>query len=581
MLSKLRYIFDRRSKFKLIWILFLVMIGSFAELLGVSIFLPFIQVLMNTDSVYTNRWLNMVFTGLGFVDVTEFLTALTVAIIVIYLVKNIYLIFMKNEMLKFSYKTRMNIATRLLTTYMSEPYSFHLGKNIAELQNSIEYDAYQFMLLINAALELLAEGAVIFILGLFLFLASRSMTVVIMGLLVVCIGGFSWISKNISQKLGEQNERQKAQLFQWVNQSLGGIKEVKVLNREGFFVESFGSVYKKLIKGAKDNEVIAAIPKYIIETVCIVGMLLAIIIKMHWGKNNVEVFVLQLSAFAVASFRLMPSAGKVSAYVNTIMYAKPSLDLIYNDLKSIEDCPVVDFGRANDRIMTLDKEIRIRNLRFRYPDAEEDVLRDVNLTIHRGETVALVGSSGAGKTTLADLILGLHTPTAGAIEVDGTDIRDDMDAYHHMIGYIPQTIYLSDDTIRKNIAFGIKDEDIDDEAVTAAMKKAQLYDFVQSLDEKENTFVGDRGVRLSGGQRQRIGIARALYYDPEMLILDEATSALDNDTEAAVMDAIESLHGQKTMVIIAHRLSTISNADTIYEIESGAAKLKTKEEVLG
>lgn len=580
MIAKLRYIFDRKAKFKLVGLLFLVIIGSLAELLGVSAFMPIIQVLTDTDSIYTNEMLNYFYVNLGFGNLTEFLTAMAAVIILVYLLKNAYLIFMQNQMLKFSYKTRMQIATRLLTTYMAEPYSFHLNKNIAQLQGSIQYDAYQFMLLLQAALQLIAEVTVVGFLGIYLFYVSHSITVVILGLLVVCIGGFTLISKNVSQKLGKQNEDYNAQLYQWINQSLGGIKEVKVLNRESYFVNSYKSVYKKLIKGAKNNELIAAVPKYITETVCIVGMLLAVILKMNWGQNRINTFVMQFSVFAVAAFRLMPSAGKINAYINNIMYGKPSLELIYNDLKSIEGCPDVDFSDKNRRIMELKKEIRIDNLDFRYSDADTDVLHGINLTIHKGETVALIGSSGAGKTTLADLILGLHVPTGGKIEVDGVNIWDDLDAYHHMIGYIPQSIYLSDDTIRHNIAFGVKEEEIDDAAIEAAMKKAQLYDFVQSLDEKEETFVGDRGVRLSGGQRQRIGIARALYYNPEMLILDEATSALDNDTEAAVMEAIESLRGEKTMVIIAHRLSTIRNADTIYEISEGEAHIKDKSEVI-
>lgn len=581
MIKKLNYIFDKSQKLKLVWILVIVIIGGLMELLGVSAFMPFVQILLDTSVVQSNEYLSWAYTTFNFSSIRSFLAAIALMIILVYIAKNIYLMLMQNAILRFTYSTRMNLATRLLSTYMSEPYSFHLNRNIAELQGSIQYDANQFMLLINASLQLGAEFVTILCLGIYLFHTSHSITLVIMGLLAVCFIGFFFISKKISQRIGKQNEMYNAKLYQWINQSLGGIKEVKVLNREGFFVKSYKAVYKKLIKGAKNNELIAAVPKYIVETVCICGMLLAIIIKMYWGQNNIEVFAAQISVFAVAAFRLMPSAGKVNAYTNSIMYGKPSLELIYNDLKSIEGCELADFSGENaDKKMELNREIMIHNLSFRYPDAENDVLNGVNMSIHKGETVALIGSSGAGKTTLADLILGLHTPTAGEIMVDGVNIRDNMDAYHHMLGYIPQTIYLSDDTIRNNIAFGIDPELIDDEALELAMKKAQLYDFVQTLDDGVDTFVGDRGVRLSGGQRQRIGIARALYYDPEVLILDEATSALDNDTESAVMEAIDSLKGQKTMVIIAHRLTTIRNADTIYEISNGVAVLRDKEDVI-
>lgn len=581
MLNKLRYIFSHKEKVKLVGILVVVVIGSFMELLGVSVFMPFIQILLDPTSIQTNELLNYFYTMFGFATVEGYLSAIAIMICFVYLLKNIYLTFMQNTMLNFSYKTRMNLATRLLTTYMSQPYTFHLGKNIAELQRNLQYDANQFMILVSSTLQLLAECAVIGCLGLYLFHTSHSITVVIMVLLAVCVGFFFMVSKKVSTRLGRENEENNAKLYQWINQSLGGIKEVKVLNREGFFVNSYKRVYKRLIKGAKNNEVLAAIPKYIVETVCMIGMLIAIIIKMYYGRNDFQAFVVQLSAFAVAAFRLLPSVGKLNAYINSVMYTKSSLDLIYNDLKEVENCKMIDF--KEDRqvdIWNLKDQIEIKNIGYHYPDSEKMVLTDVSFQIKRGESVALIGSSGAGKTTLADILLGLLEPVNGEILVDGKNIYDNMDAWHRMLGYIPQTIYLSDDTIRNNIAFGMKEEDIDDEAINEALKKAQLYDFVQTLDKGIDTFVGDRGVRLSGGQRQRIGIARALYYNPEILILDEATSALDNETETAVMEAIESLKGVKTMVLIAHRLTTLKNADVIYEVSNGGIVKREKEDVI-
>lgn len=581
MIEKLRYIFSRKEKLKLVGILALLVVGSFMELLGVSAFLPFVQIMMDQEVIYTNEWLNYFYELFHFRSLEGYLAAIALLICAVYLIKNVYLTFMQNEIYRFSYHTRMNLATRLLATYMSEPYTFHLNRNIAEMQRSIQYDANQFMLLINASLQLLAEMAVIVCLGLYLFHTSHSITVVIMTLLVICIGIFFFLSKKISRRIGKQNEMYNAKLYQWTNQSLGGIKEIKVLNREGYFVNVYKDVYKKLIKGAKDNEILAAIPKYIIETVCMVGMLLAVIIKMFWGQNNIEVFILQLSAFAVAAFRLLPSVGKINAYINNIMYCIPSLDLVYQDLKSVEDCKLINFEeKGEQRKGQLKDKIELHNVTYHYPNSDVMVVSDINLVIHRGETVALIGSSGAGKTTLADILLGLLEPVGGHILVDGMDIAEHMEEWHYMLGYIPQSIYLSDDTIRNNIAFGVSQDRIDEGAVNEALKRAQLYDFVQSLPEGIDTFVGDRGVRLSGGQRQRIGIARALYNDPDVLILDEATSALDNDTEAAVMEAIESLRGHKTLIIIAHRLTTIRNADVIYEIGNGKAILKRKEDVL-
>lgn len=581
MLNKLRYIFNHKEKVQLLGILVVVVIGSFMELLGVSVFMPFIQILLDPTSIQTNELLNYFYTMFGFSTVEGYLSAIAIMICFVYLFKNIYLTFMQNTMLSFSYRTRMNLATRLLTTYMSQPYTFHLGKNIAELQRNLQYDAGQFMILVNSSLQLAAECAVIGCLGLYLFHTSHSITIVIMVLLAICVGLFFVISKKVSTRLGRENEENNAKLYQWINQSLGGIKEVKVLNREGFFVNSYKRVYKRLIKGAKNNEIIAAVPKYIVETVCMIGMLIAIIIKMYYGRNDFQAFVVQLSAFAVAAFRLLPSVGKVNAYINSVMYSKSSLDLIYDDLKEIENCKMLDFKEGIEiEKWSLKDKIELKDIAYHYPDSEKLVLSNVSFSINRGETIALIGSSGAGKTTLADILLGLLQPVKGTILADGKDIYENMDAWHRMLGYIPQTIYLSDDTIRNNIAFGIKEEDIDDAAINEALKKAQLYDFVQTLEKGLDTFVGDRGVRLSGGQRQRIGIARALYYNPEILILDEATSALDNETETAVMEAIESLKGMKTMVIIAHRLTTLRNADVIYEVAEGSVVRREKEDVI-
>ena len=582
MIKKLNYIFTKKEKIRLAGVFLLILIGSFMELLGVSVFLPFIQVLMEPERVQSEVSLRHVYEMFHFQSTDQFLIALGGMICIVYILKNSYLTIMQNAMLKFSYTTRMQLPTKLLSTYMAEPYTFHLNRNISELQRSLQYDTGQFMQLINASLQVLAEIAVVMCLGVYLFYTSPTISIVILGLIVVCVGFFTLLSRKYSRRIGKQNEAYNAQLYQWINQSLGGIKEVKVLNRESFFVDSYKDVYKKLIKGAKNNEMLATIPKYILETVCIVGMIIAVIVKLLWGRRDLTAFVVQMSAFAVASFRLLPSVGKINAYVNSIMYCRPALDLIYDDLKAIEDYVPEEQEEVKDKVETwhLKEKIELQNISYTYDDADKEVLSNVELTIHKGETIALIGSSGAGKTTLADVFLGLLIPQKGHILVDGKNIYDHMDFWHHMLGYIPQSIYLSDDTIRNNVAFGIRDEDIDDAAVEEALKKAQLYDFVQTLDKGMNTFVGDRGVRLSGGQRQRIGIARALYYDPEILVLDEATSALDNETETAVMDAIESLKGLKTMVIIAHRLTTIRNADQIYEVTEGQAVLRRKEDVL-
>lgn len=290
-------------------------------------------------------------------------------------------------------------------------------------------------------------------------------------------------------------------------------------------------------------------------------------------------FIAQLGAFAVAAMRLMPSMGRINEHASNMLYALPSVELIYHALEEVEEADGITEQEHVEKDWKLREGILIQDVSYHYPDTEEWVLQDVNFTIPKGMSVAFVGSTGSGKTTMVDLILGLLTPQKGVILADQINVHEKPKTFHAQVGYIPQTIYLSDDTIRNNIAFGVRQEQIDEQAVLQAMEKAQLTDFINSLPLGLDTIVGDRGVRLSGGQRQRIGIARALYHDPEILVLDEATSALDNETEAAVMEAIENLHGMKTMIIIAHRLTTIRNVDRIYEVTEGRVAEKRKEEV--
>lgn len=581
MIQKFRYIFSRADKFKLVGLVVLMIIGSVLELLAVAVFNPFIEVMMQTSSIADDSFLQFFFQHTNIDSVEGYLIVLSFIIAVIYVVKNVYLTFEQNAILSFSYRTRMNLATRLLTTYMNEPYTFHLSKNIAEMQRCLQTDTSQFMSLINSCLQLAVEFVTCLALGVYLFHTSHSITVLIGLLLGLCVFIFFIISKKVSSKLGRQNEFYNAKLFQWINQSLGGIKEVKILQREKYFIDSYRTNYKKVIWGARVNELLAAVPKYIVETVAIVGLVLAIIVKLLFGHGALETFVPQMAVFAVAAFRLLPSVGKINAYVNNVMYTKASLDMIYQDLCEIEkNKPIEVEWEGKTENWKFMKGVFAEHITYHYPDSDTEVLHDITLEIPKGKTVALIGPSGAGKTTLADIILGLLPPVSGVVRMDDKNIYENLRSWRQKLGYIPQSIYLSDDTIRNNVAFGIYEDQIDDDAIWKALEKAQLKDFVQGLEKGLDTYVGDRGVRLSGGQRQRIGIARALYHDPEILVLDEATSALDSSTEQAVMESIESLQGLKTMVIIAHRLTTIKNADLIYEVVEGKVIQRKKEDIL-
>ncbi len=578
MLKKLGYIFDKRDKWKIAALLFAIVIGSFLELLGVTIFMPFINIIEHPGTIQTEWYLKLVYDRFHFQSAQGFLIGVSVCIIVIYIVKNIYLIVEKSYIYRFSYNMQMKLSTRLLDTYMKEPYTFHLNKNIATLQRSLQEDTSKFMQVVLYSLELVAELAVCFVMMVYLLTVSKSITIIVLGLLVLCVGSFLLFTKKYSRRLGLENQGYQGKIYQWMNQALGGIKEIKILERESFFTDEYFQYYEKFARGLRIARTISIIPKYVVEAVAISGLLVAIIVKLLFGEADMVYYVPQLTVFAVAAFRLMPSVGRINEHATNMLYALPSVDLVYHDLTEIADYVAKQDHEVRED-WNLQKGIEVQHVTYSYPDTDEPVIDDASLFIEKGRTVAFIGASGAGKTTMVDVILGLLTPQKGAVMADQINVHEKPKTFHAQVGYIPQVIYLSDDSIRNNIAFGVKEKDIDEQAVRQAMEKAQLTEFIDSLPYGLDTIVGDRGVRLSGGQRQRIGIARALYHDPEILVLDEATSALDNETEAAVMEAIEHLQGIKTMIIIAHRLTTIRSVDLIYEVGEGKVAQRSKAEV--
>ncbi len=577
-LSKLGYIFDKRDKIKIALLMAAIVVGSFLELAAVVVFMPFINVLTNVDSIADTWYLRIFYEGFHFKSQTDFMVAFTLVIIFIYAVKNIYLILEKKYIFKFSYNTQMKLSTRLLGAYMKEPYTFHLNHNIATLQRSLYEDTSRFMQVVLYTLELVAELVVCAVLVLYLLGLSKAITIIVLAFLAIFVGIFLVTTRKYSRRLGLENQGYEGRIFQWMNQALGGIKEIKILERESYFTDEFQGYFAKYARGLQIARTISIMPKYMVEAVSMTGLLVAIVVKLLFGEADMFYYVAQLAGFAVAAMRLMPSVGRINEHATNMLYAFPSVELIYHDLVSIEEyVDKKDLEVRED--WNLRDAIEVKDVTYYYPDTEEPVIDGANLKIKKGTTVAFIGATGSGKTTMVDIILGLLAPQKGVVMADQINVHEKPKTFHAQVGYIPQVIYLSDDTIRNNIAFGVREKEIDEEAVLAAIKKSQLADFIDSLPLGLDTIVGDRGVRLSGGQRQRIGIARALYHDPEILVLDEATSALDNETESAVMEAIEHLQGMKTMIIIAHRLTTIRNVDAIYEVENGRIVERSKGEV--
>lgn len=567
MLNELRYIFDRKQKIGLLLMMIAIGIGTILELLGVTMVLPFIDVVMNPEAIQKKWYLIWTYEKLGFQSDVDFMVFISVALIIIYVVKNIYLCIMYNLQYHFTFSNQRKLAYRMLECYMRQPYSFHLSHNSADLIRNVSTDTNMMFLGVLAILQLITESMVCVVLGIFLFIQDKSITigvtVILGGFLVVFARGF----KGYLSRIGSEDRKYNAGITKWLLQSFGGIKEIKIMEREDFFLHNFDFNYKNYSNCERTYRFLQVAPRPIMEAVSIGALLSVVAFKLLRGTHSTY-FVSTLSVFAIAAFRLLPSINRVTNYMSVIMFNKPAIDAVYHDLKQIDELEKNKVQKKKDEeALSVKKEIRIKNLSFRYPDAEKYVLKSINFNIEKNTSTAFIGPSGAGKTTLADIILGALEPTEGSVEVDGTDIGEHMQAWHKNLGYIPQNIYLMDDTIRNNIAFGIAEEEIDEDKIWRALEQAQLKEFIAKLEKGLDTEIGEAGVRLSGGQRQRIGIARALYNDPEVLMLDEATSALDNETESAVMEAIDHLSGRKTLIIIAHRLSTIKNCDIIYEIK--------------
>lgn len=570
MLKKINYVLNRKQKINLMLLLIIIFIGAFVELLGVSAVMPLIEVATQPQQM-NEKWYFVLISGYtGITDSSQMLVFLAVVLIVIYVLKNIYVTMMYSLQYRFIFNNQQRLSVRMMKSYMQQDYLFHVSKNVAELQRNITNDVNGFFTVALNVLQFLAEFSVSAVIIVFLLVQDWASTLAVASLLLLFMGFFMIFFRKVLVKKGEESRQTNVLVTKWLFQSFSGIKEIKVTNKENFFAANYDKNYKRYAGIQRQQSVLTFLPKPVMETVCICSLMLAMIIKILVVKSDITSFVTTLSIFAVAAFRMLPSFNKITGYISGMMFNKPAIDAVYRDLKEIEKLREQRTAHMLDtQRVSFQQAITLDGLSFRYPESDKWILKDASLTIHKNTSVAFIGASGAGKTTAADLILGILEPQEGAVLIDGTDIKRCMSSWHEKLGYIPQTIYLMDDTIRANIAFGIPESEIDDAAVEKALKEAQLDEFVRSLPEGLDTMVGDRGVKLSGGQRQRIGIARALYRDPQVLVLDEATSALDNETETEVMRAIDGLHGSRTLIVIAHRLSTIKNCDFVYEVGGG------------
>lgn len=574
LLGKVRAIFDRKQKWQLVGLGIMIFIGGLLETLGVSAMIPVVQALLAPDELmgYIDRIpvVKNLCDALSIKTVKQVTMALLYGMMAIYVIKNLYILLLTYMQNTFITKNRNRMISRVMAEFLNRPYEKYLGADIPTVFRITDSDIPQTFSLILAMLQLASEAVVSCLIFVVLLLNDPGMTlfiIAVFGLLTLFIVK---VFKPRLNRIGARNQAIQSRIAKWRIQATYGLKDVKVLNREEFYVRNYYETGKVGAEVARNYAVLNNMPRLLIETVFIVSVLGFLVVYIN-GGGDITAMVTTISAFAIAAVRVLPSVNRINTYITEIAYTQPSLDFVYDNLQEgMKTDAMLAERKAYSQVekLKLDHQIELSHISFHYPDSDKIIFEDAHMIVPKGKSVGIIGTSGAGKSTIVDILLGLLHAQTGMITCDGVDIFKNYESWLAQIGYIPQSIYLIDESIRDNIAFGIDADKIDEKRIWEVLEEAQLKEFVEELPEGLDTTIGDRGVRLSGGQRQRIGIARALYNDPEILVFDEATSALDNDTEAAVMEAVNSFHGRKTMIIIAHRLNTIEKCDMIYKVEN-------------
>ena len=572
--QKLNYIFDKKQKGSFVVLAVMILIGGVFETLGVSMLIPAVNAIMQPDLVREKigkfpALSHFLTQDLQLNTDAKLLCALFGFLIGLYVVKNLYLLLLAYKQNRFIARARNDMISRVMREFLNRPYEEYLGADIPTVFRITDGDIPHTFSLVLALLQLMTECVVSLFLVIYLIRVNWQMTLLLMLVLALLTLWNARVLKKKLNAIGKRNQDIQSRIAKWRIQSIYGLKDVKVLNRQDFFIRNYYESGKVGAELATKYAVLNNLPHLVIETI-FMATILGFMMALLTSGQNLSAFLPQLMAFGVAAIRVMPSANRINTYMTEIAYEQPSLDFVYENLT---DAMKTNKKMAAERAkvaggaLHLEKEIRLEGITFRYPDGDRNIFTDASMVIPKGKSVGIKGASGAGKSTIVDILLGLLHVQKGEITCDGANIFSNYESWLSQIGYIPQSIYLIDESIRDNIAFGIDEREIDDTRIREVAAEAQLLEFIDSLPEGLDTKIGDRGVRLSGGQRQRIGIARALYHNPEILVFDEATSALDNETEAALMGAINSFHGRKTMIIIAHRLNTIENCDLIYEVK--------------
>lgn len=577
-LKKLDVILNKQQKSRMKLLVVMMVIGALLETVSISLVLPIATVLTNPQSVTEDGLVGTLYRMLHCNSLQSFALLMLGGLLLAFIVKNAFLFIQTKMQLDFVYNNQFETSRKMMINFMKRPYEYYLNAETAVIQRNITSDVNNMYAMVLSILQLMSEFVVCFFLGTYLIIQDPIMCITIGGLLMLVLLTIKNVLKPIMIRAGQENQDYYAGLFKWINQAVTGIKEIKIANKESYFISEYAKCGNGYVQAVKKYSLYNTAPKLLIETICIAGFVVYMFIAFAMGRDT-ESIVVSISAFAVAAIKLLPSANRINNQLTNIAYFEPFFYGASDNLQAdISDKTIIYDEGAYTGEETIEKlpvrhKITLNDITYKYPNTDKYIFDHMDMEIPIGQAIGIVGTSGSGKTTVVDIMLGLLDMESGVITADGTDVntRENYPRWLGNVGYIPQTIFMLDSDIRHNVAFGVPDALIDDEKVWNALKEAQLDVFVKGLPKGLSTEIGERGIRLSGGQRQRIGIARALFNDPEVLILDEATSALDNDTEAAIMESINSLHGKKTLVIIAHRLQTIEKCDMVYRIEKGKA----------
>lgn len=587
--KELNYILDSRQKRKAIWLSIVILCSAGFELLGVSAVLPFVEAVISPEKIMNNKYVIKLTPVLNLNDSTDLLMLMGVGLILLYVIKNVFLLYANYVQFDFSTTVQKELSVKMLSSYMDRPYAFFLNTNTAEILRGCSNDVGSVHNIIDYLSTVISQILTVIFIGFFLICTDSVIAISVLLLMFVVLMGIVLFFKPTIKKAGQKNIELSTIKSKTLIQAVNGIKDILVMQRKKLFLDVYEEASDKFRKMQCTYDVLNSSPDKIVEGICVSGIIGIVCIRLAGNSTEMVSFIPKLAAFAMAAFKILPSIGKIANRMTGIIYNRPGMEKVYQNMlassKYMESKMqfVVDRREDSDCLddLSFHEQLVANHVYWKYEDQKTPVLTDTSIVVQKGESVALIGASGAGKTTLADIILGLLQPIKGSIEMDGIDVYTIPMQWAHIVGYVPQSVYLIDDTVRNNIAFGIPAGKVKDEYIWDALEKAQLKNFIEGLPKGLDTIVGERGVRFSGGQCQRIAIARALYNRPEILVLDEATAALDNETEVAVMESIDALQGKITMIIVAHRLTTIKNCDKIYEIKDGVAIKRNKEEVLG